>query len=156
MNSDTKVIKLFENENNIVTKESCGTTHVFLKVNKPIYLLGFGIYGRTPDNLDTENAIENLKIYLENSTADCELTEEEVEVQHDGTTKTYDLWYTTPMLLKADTCYGFGVLADEEILFKRFNGIDYKKEIISDDYQFKTIKCWFAQLINSVYFKRAD
>lgn len=155
MNSVTKVIKLFENESEIKTKETCATSHVFLKVDKPIYLYGFGIYGRTPDKLDGNND-ENFKIYLENSSRDCELTEEEVVVEHDGTTKTYDLFYETPMLLDVNTSYGFGVLGNEEILFERFNGVDYKKEITCDDVQFTILKCWFAKLINSVYFKRAD
>lgn len=149
------VIKLFENESEIKTKETCATSHVFLKVDKPIYLYGFGIYGRTPDKLDGNND-ENFKIYLENSSRDCELTEEEVVVEHDGTTKTYDLFYETPMLLDVNTSYGFGVLGNEEILFERFNGVDYKKEITCDDVQFTILKCWFAKLINSVYFKRAD
>lgn len=155
MNSATKVINLFENESEITTNETCGTSHVFMKVDKPIYLLGFGIYGRTADELD-DNNVENFKIYLEDSSRDCDLTEEEVEVKHDGTTKTYDLFYETPMLLKENTSYGFGVLADEEILFKRFNGVGYKKEIISDEVHFTILKCWFAKLINSVYFKRAE
>lgn len=149
------VIKLFENESEIKTKETCATSHVFLKLDKPIYLYGFGIYGRTPDKLDGNND-ENFKIYLENSSRDCELTEEEVVVEHDGTTKTYDLFYETPMLLDVNTSYGFGVLGNEEILFERFNGVDYKKEITCDDVQFTILKCCFAKLINSVYFKRAD
>lgn len=157
MESVGNVINLFEEGDPIVKKNCSGITHIFLEVDKPIYLNGFGIFGRTPDNLsdDPENNRETCMIYLENNSIGLDLYEDEDRFNHDGTSKTYKMCYPGPMLLKENVTYAFGVLSCYTEV-ERFNGTKYRKEVVCDGVKFNIVKCCYAQLINSVYFKRAE
>lgn len=149
MESVENVINLFEEGDEIVKNKSSGITHIFLEVDKPIYLLGFGIFGRTSAGQ------ENCLIYLENNSIGLDLYEDEGNFDHDGTTKTYKMMYPGPMKLKKNVVYAFGVLSCREEV-ERYNGTNYKKEIICDGVKFKVVKCVYAQLINSVYFRKVE
>lgn len=157
MESVENVISLFKAGDEIVKNKSSGTTHIFLQVDKPIYLHGFGIFGRTSNSLSvnqSENR-ETCNIYLENNSIGLDLYEDEDHFDHDGTPKTYKMMFPGPMLLKENVVYAFGVLCCREEV-ERFNGTNYKKEIICDGVKFDIVKCVYAQLINSVYFRRCS
>lgn len=157
MESKENVIKLFEEGDKIVKNKSNGITHIFLEVDKPVNLLGFGIFGRTSDNLsdNPEDNKENCMIYLENNQLGKDLYEDEVTLEHDGTTKTQKIMYPYPLLLKEKTTYAFGVLSCKNEV-ERYNGSKYKEEIICDGVKFTIFKCVYTQLINSIYFERAE
>lgn len=134
-------------------KGNCYFTHykIFtISVNKPIHFHGFGMVGRTEKSLEKPDLwIIQLK------QSDTVLLESLVEINYDGTDKTYDLLFDNSICLKPNIQYTAYIHSDKigsveyfysrdfKTINKEFDGVWFNVHTEIPNYFFKSI--YFSQ-----------
>lgn len=96
-------------------------------VKTQIYLLGLGMFGRTPNSLMSVTNPENFLLTLRDAN-DYLLANNHVSVEHDGSSKIYEVFYEKPILLDAKSVYHLRIARNRQSEMENFIGIGKKLE----------------------------
>lgn len=123
-------------------------------INKPIYLIGLGIHGRTPNSgLKIKNP-ERFFLTLRNQT-DYLLANTQVVIHHDGSKKVYEVFYEKPVLLEIKTAYHLRIARTCQNDLENFVGSRMVDECFVDDIKFEK-ENYFKEnsIISCILFKK--
>lgn len=96
-------------------------------VKSPVYLLGLGMFGRTPNSLMSVTNPEPFLLTLRDAN-DYLLANNHVNVEHDGSSRIYEVFYDKPILLDAKTVYHLRVARNRPSEMENFIGIGKRQE----------------------------
>lgn len=122
-------------------------------VNKPVYLCGIGIYGRTPSSSLEIRKPEAFDLSVRNQDY-CLIAENDVEVRHDGSPRTHELLLKNYVLLDERRVYHLRIAQKIKNEFENFIGVGIKTECNINGVVFKN-ENYFRQscVISTIIYK---
>lgn len=122
-------------------------------VNKPVYLCGIGLYGRTPNSLLEFKKPESFDFSVRNQDY-CLIAENDVEVHHNGSSKIHEVLLKNYVLLEKRMVYHLRIAQKNKYEFENFIGVGTKTECNINGVIFKN-ENYFRQsyVISTIIFK---
>lgn len=122
-------------------------------VNKPVYLCGIGMYGRTPSSSLEIRKPETFDFSVRNQDYRL-IAENDVEVRHDGSTRIHEFLLKNYVLLEEQMVYHLRIAQKIKNEFENFIGVGSKTECNINGVVFKN-ENYFREscVISTIIFK---
>lgn len=122
-------------------------------VNKPVYLCGIGMYGRTPNSSLEIRKPETFDFSVRNQDY-CLIAENDFEVRHDGSPRVHEVLLKFDVLLEPRMVYHVRIAQKIKNEFENFIGVGIKNECNINGVVFKN-ENYFREscVISTIIFK---